>query len=577
MASLRLLQCPNLLAEVFSHLEVPAGLSDAEGTRAIEIDCKRKQCRRTLAAAARSCRAFTDHAQTVLWRRLDSMQPLLSLLSHPHPEFSDAPATATKYSFVKQIRIVPESWRRFQTHARRVKVLHDKGWSTIHPSTWAFVARWCGPEPLLPNLEELSGLPISVRSPATMMFISPKLRSLSLALTIDDNGHGYEKLLKGDPMTAYILLQQIVSTAPGIRSLSIYNHLSISSSCFFPIQNLQNIDTLYARECELDFFLLRSLGTRPLRSLVVTVDMKNIPEPSSDEDEDYGPFYGCFRTLKHLTVRGTPEHIDLFLDNTTTCELKTIAVEFLSGASQNLITRCIADIAEDALLYDPVLRELTITYPRESHYDDERDGRAANTLRSASLADVITPALGLLFLRKVTLDFHRIPALIDTDLRLMIDAWPRLTALHIMSPRERYGSRVKLTPSILVDFARQCPRLVELTLPEVPLHDVPAEKDMPLVGQRALRRLWVCFRDRGPESVLYKAALFIDRLFPCLALDPAFAEEVEEPRGHGLFQMSWEKDAREEEKTWRRIEEFLYVMQLGRRHREELGGVNMSH
>ena len=163
----------------------------------------------------------------------------------------------------------------------------------------------------------------------------------------------------------------------------------------------------------------------------------------------------------------------------------------------------------------------------------------------------------------------------------MINAWPRLTVLHIAPPRERYEGRyVKLTPAILVALAQRCPRLAELTLPEVPLHDVPAEKDMPLVGQRALRRLRVSFRDpdRRGESALYKAALFIDRLFPCLALNPAFAEEVEEPRERGPFQTSWEeKEAREEEKTWRRIEEFLYVMQLGRRHCEERGSANMGH
>ncbi|KAM5545010.1 hypothetical protein V8D89_001121 [Ganoderma adspersum] len=313
--------------------------------------------------------------------------------------------------------------------------------------------------------------------------------------------------------------------------------------------------------------------------------MTNLPSPrrvdSEDEDDEYDPFEGCFLTLKHLTVRGTPENIDLFLYNTTTCELETIALEFTSGANQELITRCIENIPDDALLARPVLRELAIKYPYESHYDDEHaSGNAgAHTLRDASLPDVVGPALRIPFLRKVTLDFHNVPALTDAGMLQMIDAWPRLTALHITPPRERYQSRhVKLTPAVLVAFAQRCPHLAELRLPEVPLHDVPAERDMPLVGQRALRHLRVSFRDRGREHVLYNAALFIDRLFPCLVLDPAFAEEVEEPRDHGPFQISWElKDAREEEKTWRRIEEFLYVMQLGRRHREERGSANVAH
>ncbi|PIL32755.1 hypothetical protein GSI_04870 [Ganoderma sinense ZZ0214-1] len=309
--------------------------------------------------------------------------------------------------------------------------------------------------------------------------------------------------------------------------------------------------------------------------------MTNLPQPSDDEDEDYEPFYGCCRTLKHLVVRGTPGHIDLFLDNTTTCNLKTVAVEFLSGANQQLITDCIEHIAEDALLDHPVLRSLSIKYPYESYYDDEHaSGNAgANTLRDATLPGVLSPALRIPFLRKVTLDFHTIPVLTDAGLLQMIDAWPRLTALHIAPPRERYESRVKLSPAVLVAIAQRCPRLAELTLPEIPLDAVPPEKNLPVVGQRALRRLRVTFHDRGREHALYTAALFLDRLFPCLALNPRFEQEVVEPpgQGQGYFRMSWEHDAREEARTWRRVEEILYMMQLGRRHREELKNANAAY
>ncbi|KAI1785839.1 hypothetical protein LXA43DRAFT_1113303 [Ganoderma leucocontextum] len=333
-----------------------------------------------------------------------------------------------------------------------------------------------------------------------------------------------------------MLLQQIVSTAPGIRTLAITNHLSLPSSSYYPIGTLENIVELDALNSVLDFALLWWLGTtRPLRSLAVTVDLANIPPPPEDpEDEydEYSPFDDGFDTLKPLTVRRTPEHIDLFLDTTVTCDLETHTVEFLRNASKVVITRCLENIPEDALLGQPVLRELTIKYPYESHNDDDDDddeGGSANMLRDTSLVDVISPALGIPFLRKVTLDFYRIPTLTDAGLLQMIDAWPKLTVVHVTPSRERYSSHVTLTPSVLVAFARRCPRLAELTLPEVPLHDVPAEKDMPVVGQRALQRLRVSFRERGRQHVLYKAALFIDRLFPCLALNLSFEEEEEEP------------------------------------------------
>ena len=89
MAACRLLQCPELLAEIFSHLELAANLNDIDGTHTAKIDRGNQELRKTLAAAALSCRALTEHALAILWRRLDSVLPLLSLLSKPkrrHPK-----------------------------------------------------------------------------------------------------------------------------------------------------------------------------------------------------------------------------------------------------------------------------------------------------------------------------------------------------------------------------------------------------------------------------------------------------------------------------------------------------------
>ena len=80
----RLLQCPELLAEVFSHLDPRVGCHGLHDTCAAHILRERQELRGTLAAAALSCRALTEHAQAVLWRRLDSVQPLLSILEFPN-------------------------------------------------------------------------------------------------------------------------------------------------------------------------------------------------------------------------------------------------------------------------------------------------------------------------------------------------------------------------------------------------------------------------------------------------------------------------------------------------------------
>ncbi|KAI1785282.1 hypothetical protein LXA43DRAFT_1038870 [Ganoderma leucocontextum] len=566
MASRHLLQCPELLGEIFSNLELASRPNDVDDTCATKIDREQREVRKTLTAAALSCRALTEHALVVLWRRLDSVQPLLSLLSEPKRQSSKPHLTTL------QADITEQSWRRFQMHARRVRALHDKDWTGIHPSTWAFVGRWCGPEPLLPNLEELSVLPLSVQNPTSMIFMSPKLRSLSLALRFDKVAPGCGRLRKGDTVVVNMLFRQIMSIAPGIKTLSIKSNASdLPPTCFYRISDLKDIAVLHARDCVLDFAFLRWVGVRPsLHSLAATIDMEHLPprpqDPEDEEYQEYDPFWGGFDEVKHLDIRGSPNHIHLFLAAAIPCELQVQTIEFETCAAPAAITRCIDTICNNATTGCPVLRELTLRYPDETY----RDEAAGNSLQRSSLVDVIRPALGLRFLRKVTLDFHEIPSLADAGILQMIAAWPKLTALHIVpsGSSEQYRTHTKLTPSVLVALARECPRLVELTLPEVALRDVrETETDMPFVGQRALRKLRVYFRDWGRDHVLYTAALFIDRLFPCLDLSPSFEEEEDDGSYDGL---SWEERGKEAEKTWRRVEEFLYAMQLGRRHRAAL-------
>ena len=107
MASLRLLQCPELLAEVCSYFELPVALNNAEGPSASEFECERQQRRSTLAAAALSFRAFTTPAQAMLWRSLDSVQPLLSLLSPSHLTLTRPVTVSVLHALLPQLHIYP--------------------------------------------------------------------------------------------------------------------------------------------------------------------------------------------------------------------------------------------------------------------------------------------------------------------------------------------------------------------------------------------------------------------------------------------------------------------------------------
>ena len=414
------------------------------------------------------------------------------------------------------------------------------------------------------------------------MFISPKLRSLSLALRFDELEVGCGWLRQGDTDVVNMLFRQIMSIAPGIRFLSIQsNVLGLPPTCLYRISDLKDLSALHARDCVLDFAFLRWLGGRPsLRMLSATIDMEELPpRPQDPEDEDYydySPFYG-YNRLEHLHVRGSPNDIRLFLDTAVPYNLKTHTIEFDACAAPAAITRCIETIWNNDRTRRSVLRSLTLIYPDEYYTDED----AGNTLQDASLVDVIRPALAIRRLRRVTLTFHEIPSLSDAGVLEMVVAWPKLTALHITPATAteglgRYRAGTKLSPALLVALARQCPRLAELTLPEIELGDgreMEKNLDMPVVGQRAMRRLRLLFCHwAAHEDVRYTAAVFLDRLFPCLDLHPSFEGEDEEGEEDGRSGWSWDERGREAEKAWRRIEEYLYAMQLGRRHRAVLKG-----
>nr|VWO95062.1 Ubiquitin ligase complex F-box protein GRR1, putative [Ganoderma boninense] len=554
MAARRLLQCPELLAEIFSYLGLPTSPTNVDSTHTAEMDNEHRDLRKTLAAASLSCRALTEHAVAALWRRLESVQPLLSLLQPSKRERQSPKTIITSL----QGGITEKSWLRFQAHTRHVRALHDPDWSAIHPSTWAFIARWCGTVPLLPSLEQLSVLPLVVQSPTSMMFITPKLRSLSLALRFDDSElePGYGRLRRGDTSIVRTLFYQIVSTAPGIRTLSIQSNLpNLPPSCLHPIGALKDLTVLHALDCVADYRLLYWLGGCPrLHTLSTTIDLARAPPRPTDpiDASNYAPFdYGPHTATPPRTVRGSPDDLHLFLDTAVPSRLQTHTTVWDNDRTRR-----------------SVLRELTLLYPPESYTDEEAD----NSLSGAALVDVVRPALAIRGLRKVTLAFHEVPSLDDAGVLEMAQGWLRLTALHILpSGGARYRAHTTLTPAVLVALARQCPRLAELTLPEIKLDDVRGtEEGMPVVGQRAMRRLRLFFCHWvGNDDMLFTAALFLDRLFPCLDLRPSWKGEDEEDK---RSRWSWDETGREAEKAWRRIEEFLFAMQVGRRHRAVLQG-----
>lgn len=81
----RLCQTYDLLHEVFGYLHPPS--ADPGESLTDEAEASKKELRSSLFSAAQASRALSEHALNVLWKRLDTLIPLLCLLPSFRPFF----------------------------------------------------------------------------------------------------------------------------------------------------------------------------------------------------------------------------------------------------------------------------------------------------------------------------------------------------------------------------------------------------------------------------------------------------------------------------------------------------------
>ena len=455
-----------------------------------------------------------------------------------------------------------EAWTRFQTYATRVRYLHMNHWDWINPLTWAFLSRWCGPRPLLPNLQELSILPLDVVHPTTMIFISPSLRHLALEL------HYSTAVISGEHYLAVdILLRTITSTAPCITDLSIRNphsRVPLPVQFGYTVARLTHLQSLKLENMSLDLKVLQWFArVDKLHTLFASIELGDVEEYAESGDDLFEA--PEFSQLRHLSLRGTCRDLCTFIANLSPPPLLSVALD----ASEPCSTGSISDIwygLVDAFGWDndPAVVPIENFALRYPHSLPEQD--------NVSLVAIINSLFLFRTLKTVKFEFEELPALTDDALSRMIEAWPELTELHIPAgTTQRFPHRIPARPTMssLVAFARRCPKLVKLTLPEIDLDTtLPCRSNMPFV-KHPLHSLCVSFyggrrdtyRDDGPSWRHFDAARMIDRLFPSVILQDPPARKTE----YRIF-------AEKEENVPARVREYLEAMHIGRRNGRLLKG-----
>ncbi|KAI0753403.1 hypothetical protein C8Q80DRAFT_1151990 [Daedaleopsis nitida] len=481
--------CADVAKIIFEFL-APGREPDSTKTTFSTAEAQRYMCRRTLASAARTCRAWSDHALDVLWRVVDDPIHLLSLF----PSFSLHRVDGITYGFTRLIS--DDEWARFQPYACRVRILDLPvgGFGRIHSSVWNVLSYRCRHEPLLPSLHSIMGFETSSSASGGLseldMLRTPTLRYLQL----DTQG--------GTGCIPYWELEQL-------RAIDVTHEVVATANVIEPLMKLPR---------------LLKLG-------LVLEYTKLEPEKLS----------GTFAMLRDLALQGSIPDICSF-------------VEALPGSFPRLQSVSLAgpyisqsdwrQPGEGGFLEQQLERLYTALEGFAIHdfLFTMGDHTMDNTYYSSSfelkrLDDLLTPVHYETWssLRTLTFSFNfqgMFPYISDADLGDFVHACPELVSFELIYHRElvealhepggrswariRGGSEAADAPTLstIIAFTTAHPHLERLSLPFFSLKSIPALVNVP-AGHR-LKSFDIVHLERGPS--IYPAALVLDRAFPNLAL-----------------------------------------------------------
>ncbi|RPD57332.1 hypothetical protein L226DRAFT_160138 [Lentinus tigrinus ALCF2SS1-7] len=498
-SGVRLCQIHELLDAIFDYVQ-PSTLPLSGGKFEAEDECTRKELRSSLLSAAQASRTLSEHALDVLWRGLDDLAPLVSLLFPLRPFFVNKDAALLHSS------LIDEQWQRFKTYAQRVRTLRADYGGCFNPLIWAFILCRCRTEPLLPNLRVISVLPINMSSLTTLVMVPTTLRCLYFGTdsAVDDNEY--------KPISGF--LRDIGKRAPGLEALTLHRNPDfepIRPESLFALKCFQCLNSIDLENSVFDLEMLRwAAGLKTLHTLRVAIEIR--VKDDSDYSRDGKLFLpGAFRKLRHLSLHGTRSDILKFTSNIRLPPFLSLS---LDASEQNspqylatLVSACVG-----AFTRNPGVQQLEEFALADTH---------ARWRDEDSLLKIAAPLLSCRTLKKVSFLFTGFPSIKDEDLTRMARSWPELTSFRAsrnMTPWFLYTQGDLPTIASLGAFAEYCPKLAELSLADIDLRDNPPVCNMRF-DNHPLRSLQAAFRtSRNASEHSHYAAEVIDRLFPSVTV-----------------------------------------------------------
>ncbi|KAI0800343.1 hypothetical protein C8Q74DRAFT_1235912 [Fomes fomentarius] len=472
MAVSRALACQEIVENVFEYLSAyPA----------------------TLSYLARTCKSFSEPALRVLWRELDSLDPLLYLLPQC---VLKADQTGRRYELIGEPNA--EEWALFEAYSRRVREVNMDCVSFYDKSIQGMLfKRYNGS--FLPHLKQLLHLDPSAFTTSHLEILLPStLRKLGVRLGWFRSGES--------PLTIAVTVSQIASHAPLLTSLSIdtFRQVAYPSASLYPLVTLSRLRDLDISGIPMNGVTLSHLVLLPdLRTVATSIKLEASDKPLNTND--------CSSNIETLQLHGSPQDLASFLCTFPLLRLCTLSLKFSSIAEQNQASEAdtrtlIESIALIVSSAPKKLVELKLTC-----------GHPYPTL---PVSAVTQPTFALHALQSAVFDFRQHIDFDDDELIRMLTAWPNLTSLRVLS--FPHGTPNKpFTASVLQTIALSFPQLETLELSPVDFSGLPPQKGVVRVGHPLKRLVFYALPESSEdEEVLSgllwtRAAMYVDRLFPC--------------------------------------------------------------
>ncbi|RPD57351.1 hypothetical protein L226DRAFT_160601 [Lentinus tigrinus ALCF2SS1-7] len=492
--------------------------------------------KRALKELACTCKAFSDPALRVLWRRLRDISDLLQLLPQYVP-LRPSEAFSLEFDRVRQLlsdEPADHDWERLRSYAVRVRVLEYGSWRPVDDASLEILSKKCNGEPLLPRLDNLQlsfdfGLPrISNLGLLIQLLVPTSLRYLKLS----GNGYGTTQ----DHQRQYQeLFQDIVSRAPHLRHLSFRGDVD-QCSYLYPIKALRDVQKL-SFDCNylIDTTILAYCASLPsLRELSCRINTRATKYPD---------IRGAFELLSRISICGSAEDVVWFFKEISVTNLYDITLFLDRATDMDELLRLLSEVLT---LFTPTLRKLYVEIDIESS-------------ELLPLVVAIEPLLNLRSLESFTMESTSPIAISPDDLMRMASAWPDIIALHIYD-RSSSSTASVLPAQVLEHIALRFPRLESLKLPRLDLTQLPPQAQEPVLDHGLVDLQFLPSRPRrdGEEhsqdslghDIWLNAAVFVDRLFPRLDLN-----------GNAIIA---------ERKGGRKFANFLSALRCGRERAEAL-------